>query len=255
MNRYVPMLAIPFIVSAVPAFASSVVPDSWQAVGDDVLAQATGKYAQQNMITGFQLVMQSQWQMPTGASLAATGVLGVSQNANHTGYQVQTAAATGIIPGLVNATTPITQAAAGAASVLVNGVAQITQVAGDANNALNRATIQYAPGVSLSMLVPTGAQGQSNSQTTVGNLSASVAITSAGMQIALNTPNGNLGQSVAGGAGGAMNQIMQVVQVAGNAQQVMNTLQLNLQTNPLTSNALRQVGVQNAMANMVAVRR
>jgi len=52
-----------------------------------------------------------------------------------------------------------------------------------------------------------------------------------------------------------MNQIMQVVQVAGNAQQVMNTLQLNLQTNPLTSNALRQVGVQNAMANMVAVRR
>ncbi|QHE92138.1 hypothetical protein [Pandoraea fibrosis] len=253
MNRYVPMLAIPLLASAVPAFASSVVPETWTPVSDEVLSHATGKYAQQNMITGFQLVMQSQWQMPTGASLAATGVLGVSQGSG--GVQIQTGAATGIIPGLVNATTPITQAVAGAASVLVNGVAQITQVAGDANNALNKATIQFGPGISISTLVPVSGQGANNSQTTVGNLSASVAITSAGMQIALNTPNGNLGQSVAGGAGGAMNQIMQVVQVAGNAQQVMNTMQLNLQTNPLTSNALRQVGIQNAMANMVAVRR
>lgn len=253
MNRYVPMLAIPLLASAVPAFASSVVPETWTPVSDEVLSHATGKYAQQNMITGFQLVMQSQWQMPTGASLAATGVLGVSQGSG--GVQIQTGAATGIIPGFVSATTPITQAVAGAASVLVNGVAQITQVAGDANNALNKATIQFGPGISISTLVPVSGQGASNSQTTVGNLSASVAITSAGMQIALNTPNGNLGQSVAGGAGAAMNQIMQVVQVAGNAQMVMNTMQLNLQTSPLTSNALRQVGIQNAMANMVAVRR
>lgn len=247
------MLAIPLLASAVPAFASSVVPETWTPVSDEVLSHATGKYAQQNMITGFQLVMQSQWQMPTGASLAATGVLGVSQGSG--GVQIQTGAATGIIPGFVSATTPITQAVAGAASVLVNGVAQITQVAGDANNALNKATIQFGPGISISTLVPVSGQGASNSQTTVGNLSASVAITSAGMQIALNTPNGNLGQSVAGGAGAAMNQIMQVVQVAGNAQMVMNTMQLNLQTSPLTSNALRQVGIQNAMANMVAVRR
>ena len=65
MNRFVPMLAIPLLASAVPAFASSVVPESWTPVSDEVLAHATGKYAQQNMITGFQLVMQSQWQMPT----------------------------------------------------------------------------------------------------------------------------------------------------------------------------------------------
>ncbi|AKH73634.2 hypothetical protein [Pandoraea apista] len=253
MNRYVPMLAIPLFASALPALASSVVPATWTPVSDEVLSHATGKYAQQNMITGFQLVMQSQWQMPTGASLAATGVLGVSQGSS--GVQVQTGAATGIIPGLVNATTPLTLSVSGAGSVLVNGVAQITQVAGDANNALNKATIQFGPGISIATLVPVSGQGASNSQTTVGNLSASVAITSAGMQIALNTPNGNLGQSVAGGAGAAMNQIMQVVQVAGNAQQVMNTMQLNLQTSPLTSNALRQVGIQNAMANMIAVRR
>ncbi|WP_374623877.1 hypothetical protein [Pandoraea sp.] len=253
MNRYVPMLAIPLIASAVPAFASSVVPESWTPVSDEVLSHATGKYAQQNMITGFQLVMQSQWQMPTGASLMATGVLGVNQSGG--GYHVQTGAATGIIPGLVPATAPITQAVAGAASVLVNGVAQITQVAGNANNALNKAIIQFAPGVTIATLVPLNGQGANGSHTTVGNLSASVAITSAGMQISLNTPNGNLGQSVGGGAGAAMNQIMQVVQVAGNAQQVMNTMQLNLQTSPLTSGALRQAGIQNAMANMVAIRR
>lgn len=253
MNRYVPMLAIPLFASALPAFASSVVPETWTPVSDEVLAHATGKYAQQNMITGFQLVMQSQWQMPTGASLAATGVLGVSQGSS--GFQLQTGAATGIIPGFVSATTPVTQAVVGAASVLVNGVAQITQVAGDANNALNKATIQFGPGILITTLVPVSGQGANSSHTTVGNLSASVAITSAGMQISLNTPNGNLGQSVGGGAGAAMNQIMQVAQVAGNAQQVMNTMQLNLQTSPLTSNALRQVGIQNAMANMVAMRR
>jgi hypothetical protein len=253
MNRYVPMLAIPLFASALPAFASSVLPESWTPVSDEVLSHATGKYAQQNMISGFQLVMQSQWQMPTGASLMATGVLGVNQGG--VGNQVQTGATTGIIPGIVNATTPVTQIVSGGASVLVNGVAQVTQVAGNANNALNKATIQFAPGVPMATLIPVSGQGANGSQTTLGNLSASVAITSAGMQIALNTPNGNLGQSVGGGAGAAMNQIMQVVQVAGNAQQVMNTMQLNLQTSPLTSNALRQVGIQNAMANMIAVRR
>ncbi|WP_353191770.1 hypothetical protein [Pandoraea pnomenusa] len=255
MNRYVPMLAIPLLASAVPAFASSVVPESWQPVSDEVLSHATGKYAQQNMITGFQLVMQSQWQMPTGASLMATGVLGVNQNSSGTGYQIQTGAATGIIPGIVNATTPVTQVVTGGASVLVNGVAQVTQVAGDANNALNKAIIQYAPGVSIASLIPVSGQGANSSQTTLGNLNASVAISTAGMQITLNTPNGNLAQSIAGGAGTAMNQIMQVVQVAGNAQQVMNTLQLNLQSNPITAAALRQAGVQGALANMVAIRR
>ncbi|VVE44867.1 MULTISPECIES: hypothetical protein [Pandoraea] len=253
MNRFVPMLAIPLLASAVPAFASSVVPESWTPVSDEVLAHATGKYAQQNMITGFQLVMQSQWQMPTGASLMATGVLGVNQNGG--GLQVQTGAATGIIPGLVNATGPLTQSVSGAASVLINGVAQITQVAGDANNALNKAIIQFGPGVTIASLVPVGGQGANSSQTTVGNLNASVAISSAGMQITLNTPNGNLGQSVGGGAGAAMNQIMQVVQVAGNAQQVMNTMQLNLQTSPLTSAALHQAGIQSALANIAAIRR
>ncbi|WP_139133437.1 peptidase C39 [Pandoraea sp. ISTKB] len=248
MNRYVPMLAIPLFASAVPAFASSVVPESWTPVSDEVLSHATGKYAQQNMITGFQLVMQSQWQMPTGASLMATGVLGVTNG------QVQTGSSTAIIPGVVNATAPTTQSVTGGANVLMNGVAQITQVAGDANNAMNKAIIQYGPGISLALLVPVSGSSSSSSNTTVGNLSASVAISSAGMQLALNTPNGNLGQSIAGGAGGAMNQIMQVVQVAGNAQQVMNTLQLNLQTGALTSAGLRQLGVQNAMANMVAVR-
>ncbi|WP_287495902.1 peptidase C39 [Pandoraea sp. CB10b_02] len=253
MNRYVPMLAIPLLASAVPAFAASVVPESWTPVSDDVLSHATGKYAQQNMITGFQLVMQSQWQMPTGASLMATGVLDVSQNGS--GYQVRTGASTGIIPGLANAARPLTQTVAGPTSVLVNGVAQITQVAGDANNALNKAVIQFAPGISITALVPASGQGTNSSQTTLGNLNASVAISSAGMQISLNTPNGNLGQSVAGGAGAAMNQIMQVVQVAGNAQQVMNTMQLNLQTGPLTSAGLRQAGVQSALANVIGIRR
>ncbi|ANI21694.2 hypothetical protein AB870_20320 [Pandoraea faecigallinarum] len=242
------MLAIPLFASAVPAFASSVVPESWTPVSDEVLSHATGKYAQQNMISGFQLVMQSQWQMPTGASLMATGVLGVNNG------QVQTGSSTAIIPGVVNAVAPTTQVVSGAANVLMNGVAQITQVAGDANNALNKAIIQYGQNGSVAMLVPLSNQSSSNSSTTVGNLSASVAISSAGMQLALNTPNGNLAQSIAGGAGGSMNQIMQVVQVAGNAQQVMNTLQLNLQTSALTSAGLRQVGIQNAMANMVAVR-
>lgn len=252
MNRIAPILVINALAGAVPAFASDVVPASWQmaAVDDDVLAHATGKYADQNMITGFQLVMQSQWQTPNGANLFATGTLDVSRNSNNT-YSASTSANTGILPGVGNAIGSITNTVSGATSVLVNGVAQITQVAGNQNSAANTAVIQFAP---ASTSYGGAGQGQTSSSTTSGNMSASVAITSAGVQLALTTPFGNVEQSIVGGAGSPINRVMQVVQVAGNAQSAVNTLQLNLQTSPLTANALRQIGISSAMTNMVSRR-
>lgn len=251
MNRYATILAINVVVGAVPAYASDVLPSSWQAaaVGDDVLATATGKYANQNMITGFQLVMTSQLQTSAGGSLYANGVLNVAQNANGN-YTATTSASTGIVAGATGVVSSGLQAVTGASNVLVNGVAQITQVAGNGNSALNNAVIQFTPAVQTG----SAGQGASSSQTILGAMSASVAITAAGVQLQLTTPNGIVSQSIAGGAGSPMNQVMQVVQVAGNGQQALNSLQLNLQTGAITANALRQIGIQNALANMVVVR-
>src|SRR5260370_23882294 len=65
----------------------------WQAVGDDVLAQQTGKHAGDSMISGFVLNLLSQWQLPNGASASAHGSPMVSENAaNHLTAQIGTSA-------------------------------------------------------------------------------------------------------------------------------------------------------------------
>jgi hypothetical protein len=52
-----------------------------ESVGDDVLANQTGKYTGSDMISGFVLSVLSQWQLPNGATAIAQGALAVAQNA------------------------------------------------------------------------------------------------------------------------------------------------------------------------------
>ncbi|GAB3628223.1 hypothetical protein PTE30175_01949 [Pandoraea terrae] len=249
MNRYATLLALNLLAGAMPVLASEV-PTSWQAVDDDVLAQATGKYLDQNMIAGFQLVLQSQWQTPSGANLIASGAIDVQKAGN--GYQVGTSGATGVTPALTNVL-PSANNMVSSALATINGVAQITQVAGNGNAATNFASIDFSP---VAHLVPTGGTGgATSSSTSLGGSTAQVAINAAGVNLNLSTPFGNVSQSVAGGAGGAANRLMQLVQVTGNNQQVLNTLNLHLQTSPITADALRQIGIQSALANMLPARR
>src|SRR5262249_6363369 len=53
----------------------------WQGVGDDVLAQQTGRGAGGQMISGFVLNVLSQWQLPNGANALAQGSLAVARDA------------------------------------------------------------------------------------------------------------------------------------------------------------------------------
>ena len=66
-----------------------------------------------------------------------------------------------------------------------------------------------------------------------------------GISVALQTPAGLATQTIAPGSG----QIAQLLQIAGNNQQVANALQLHLQTQQMSAAMLRQLGVLQALQN------
>ncbi|WP_109478031.1 peptidase C39 [Paraburkholderia sp. C35] len=224
----------------------------WQSVGDDVLAQQTGKGAGGQMISGFVLNVLSQWQLPNGANALAQGTLSVATNAaNALTASVSTLASvtdgrgnTGANPGAqVN----------GGQSISVNGVSQITQVAGDRNAGFNTATIDFNNNPQL-LTGGTNAQSASASNG-AGNIKAGISFGNGGVTIALQTPAGLASQTIAPSNAQQAGAIAQLLQIAGNNQQVANQLQLSLQTAPMSSGMLRQAGVLQALQNAINARR
>lgn len=251
MKHLIPMLAVNLCVGIVPALGQEI-PGSWVPVSDKVLAHVTGKYLDQNMISGFQLEMISHWQTPTGAQLYAAGALNVHSGSD--GLQVSTSAHSGIIPGHHHVSTAGLYVPTGGDQLQINGVGQITQVAGNGNAATNQTVIDFVPSTQN-----TSSGGSSNtsssSNTSVGGMSASATIGANGLNVALQAPFGNVAQSIAAGAGSPVNRIMQVIQVGGNQQQVLNNLLLQVQTAPMSANLLRQIGTQQALSGMLGIRR
>ncbi|WP_028215939.1 hypothetical protein [Paraburkholderia oxyphila] len=243
--------------AAVPAFLSAGGPEAQpvrcEPVGDDVLAHQTGKYAGSDMISGFVLNVLSQWQLPNGASAVAQGSLTVAQNAaNQLSASVQTNVhVTDPVPGGTTAAnsgaTPNTSASGGQ-NVSVNGVSQITQVAGDGNVGSNAATIDYSnsitSGANTSANQPSAAASNAN-----GTIKAGIAFGSNGINVTLQTPAGIATQNILPSSTQQAGAIAQLLQIAGNNQQVANQLQLSLQTQQLTAQMIRQVGVLQALRN------
>jgi hypothetical protein len=238
--------------SATPGFMSTGAAASqavkWQAVGDDVLAQQTGKYAGGSMISGFVLNLLSQWQLPNGATAVAQGSLAVGTNAaNQMSAQVSTSAQvlnnnagpTGANPNAF---------ATGGQNIAVNGVSQVTQVAGNGNVGQNSATIDFDSATISSLAGGANAPAASASNA-AGNIKASIAFGSGGVTVALQTPAGLATQSIAPNATQQAGAIAQLLQIAGNNQAVTNQLQLHLQTQQLSGNTLRQLGVMQALRN------
>jgi hypothetical protein len=250
---------------AVPAFLSAGGPGAQpvrcEAVGDDVLAHQTGKYAGSDMISGFVLSVLSTWQLPNGASAVAQGSLTVAQNtANQLSASVQTSAhVNDPVPGGTNAAnggaTPNTSASGGQ-NVSVNGVSQITQVAGDGNVGSNAATINYSNSANgansnaaqLASLTAAN-QASASAENANGTIKAGIAFGSDGINVTLQTPAGLATQNILPGSAQQAGAIAQLLQVAGNNQQVANQLQLTLQTQRLSAQMIQQAGVLQALRN------
>lgn len=252
--------------AGVPAFLSAGGPDvqpvRCEPVGDDVLAHQTGKYAGSDMISGFVLSVLSTWQLPNGASAVAQGALTVAQNAaNQLSATVQTTAhVNDPVAGGTNAAnsgaTPNTSASGGQ-NVSVNGVSQITQVAGNGNVGSNAATIDYnnlpnsgANSNATQLAGLAGANQSSASATNAnGTIKAGIAFGSNGINVTLQTPAGMATQNILPSSAQQAGAIAQLLQVAGNNQQVANQLQLSLQTQQLSAQMIRQAGVLQALRN------
>ena len=226
----------------------------WQSVGDDVLATQTGKYAGAQMISGFVLNLLSSWQLPNGAAALAQGTLSVAHNAaNQVSAQVWTAAHV-VDPG--NGTTAANSganpnaSATGGQNVTVNGVSQITQVAGNGNVGANSTQIDYSSNAAqFANAMGGSASPGSSAANASGTVKAGIAFANGGVTVALQTPAGIATQSIVPGNAQQAGRIAQLLQVAGNSQQVANQLQLVLQTQSMSGAMLRQIGVMQALRN------
>ena len=257
----------------VPAFLSNADGQAQgvrcEAVGDDVLAHQTGKYAGSDMISGFVLNLLSQWQLPNGATAVAQGALAVAQNtANQVSAQVKTLAT--VIDPTPGGTPSVSHGsnvgnagngtgsganpnatATGGQNVSVNGVSQITQVAGNGNAGANAATIAYDNNAPQVPTLPGASNQPSASASNVnGSIKAGISFGSNGVNVKLQTPAGIATQSIVPGNAQQAGAIAQLLQVAGNNQQVANQLQLSLQTQQMTSQMIRQSGVLQALRNL-----
>lgn len=226
----------------------------WQSVGDDVLATQTGKYAGAQMISGFVLNLLSSWQLPNGASALAQGTLSVARNAaSEASAQVQTAARivepSNSAHAANNGANP-NASATGGQNVSVNGVSQITQVAGNGNVGTNSTQIDYSNNAAQFANVVGGSASPTSSATNAnGTMKAGITFANGGVTVALQTPAGIATQSIVPGNAQQAGSIAQLLQVAGNSQQVANQLQLVLQTQPMSGAMLRQIGVLQALHN------
>ncbi|HEV3431655.1 MAG TPA: peptidase C39 [Paraburkholderia sp.] len=246
-----------------PAFLSAGGADAHpvevEAVDDDVLAHQTGKYAGNDMISGMVLNVISQWQLPNGATATAQGALTVVQNtANQLSASVQTSAKVTdpVAGGTTTANSGATPntSATGGQNVSVNGVSQVTQVAGNNNVGSNAATIDYANSsggssnsAQIASLANTPSASASNAN---GTVRAGIAFGNNGISVTLQTPAGIATQNIMPSNTAQAGSIAQLLQVAGNNQQVANQLQLSLQTQQMSAQMIRQAGVLQALRNI-----
>ncbi|MFM0505768.1 peptidase C39 [Paraburkholderia caffeinilytica] len=223
-----------------------------QPVDDAVLANQTGKGIVGDIISGVVITLLSQWQLPNGGAAVASGALAINTSTpNQPNVQFNSSASVTGPNSNAGSGANRNASASGGQNVSVNGVSQIAQVAGNGNLGTNQALIDFdaSPG-SLS-------GGSYNNATSAvasnanGSVKASVSLANGGISIALQTPGGIATQTIAPASAQQAGMIAQLLQIAGNNQQVANQLQLHLQTQQMSASMLRQIGVLQALQNSV----
>jgi hypothetical protein len=223
-----------------------------QPVSDDVLASQTGKGLGGNLISGVVVQLLSTWQLPNGATAAASGAISLATSAlNKASAQISTFASVSGPSDAAGSGANPASSATGGQNVTVNGVSQITQIAGNGNLGSNQASIDFNP---TSGTQPGGSYNNQTSavaSTANGALKAAISLANGGISISLQTPAGIASQTITPGSAQQAGSIAQLLQIAGNNQQVVNQLRLSLQTQQLSASMLRQIGVQQALQNAV----
>jgi hypothetical protein len=223
-----------------------------QAVDDNVLAAQTGKGLAGDIISGVVVELISSWKMPNGATAVAQGTLSlVTGKLNQVAAQVSSqASVTGPAYNASSGANP-NAGAAGGENVSVNGVSQIAQIAGNGNLGSNQASIDFNPANGHTSPAAWNNATSAAASSADGSIKAGITFGSGGIKVALQTPAGIATQTVAPTNAQQASMIGQLLQIAGNNQQVANQLQLHLQTQPMSAAALRQLGVLQALQNGV----
>lgn len=233
-----------------------------ESVGDDVLASQSGKYAGSDMISGFVLSVLTQWRLPNGATAIAQGALTVARDfANQLTAQIQTAARvtdTSRGTNLHNSGADPAAVAAGGQNVAVNGVSQVTQVAGNNNVGTNGAIVEYSNGAgnNVSSSAPQSGVPAAGNQTAAfatnanGSIQAGITFANNSINVTVQTPAGIATQNIVPGGAQQASAIAQLLQIAGNNQQVANQLSLALHTQQMGGAVIRQTGVLQALRNL-----
>ncbi|MFC5428531.1 peptidase C39 [Paraburkholderia denitrificans] len=233
-----------------------------ESVGDDVLASQTGKYAGSDMISGFVLSVLTQWRLPNGATAIAQGALTVARDfTNQLTAQIQTEAGVADTrrgTNMHNSGADPAAVATGGQNVAVNGVSQITQVAGNSNIGTNSAIVEYSNSAvnSVSNIAPqpgvpaAGNQPAAFATNANGSIQAAISFANNSVNVTVRTPAGIATQNIVPGSTQQASAIAQLLQIAGNNQQVANQLSLALQTQQMGGAMIRQTGVLQALRNL-----
>lgn len=216
---------------------------------DSELAQQRGKYLGASIVSGFMIEMASQWRNEAGQASAQARMLATDLRGHAANVAVSTQASVHMGPGALD------EAAAGAsasggAGVQVNGVGQVTQVAGNNNLAANTTSISIQP-----QPLPTLPSGGPAAVAAGSGFVAQAQAGAGGVQVAITSPMGVASQAVTPNLAGAAGSVMQVAQLAGNAQVIANQLSIMLQIQSMSRQQLVQVGVAQALQSMAGLRR
>jgi hypothetical protein len=243
---------LPNLAEASDAHDSAVLFHSGTVVelaDDGELAQQRGKYLGASIVSGFMIEMASQWRNEAGQAAAEARMLATNLRSSTANVAASTQASVQMGAGaLAGASSGAT--ASGGAGVQVNGVGQVTQVAGNNNLASNTTSIsmQTAP-------LPTLPSGSALATAAQNGFTAQAQAGAGGVQVAITSPMGVASQSVTPNLAGAAGSVMQVAQMAGNAQLIANQLSIQLQIQTMSRQQLAQIGVAQALQSVAGLRR
>lgn len=215
-----------------------------QPVDDATLAGVSGRYYGGDMLVGLRLELVSSVTTAAGDTARAQGTLTIQRTADG-GYAVSVSTDTGASQG--DGTAAATGIPGGGQEVRIDGIAQIAQIAGDDNRALNTATIRVYPGDGFEL----PAAGAADSHSQDGPNRATATASGGGLRLSIDLPGAHLSQQLGGPGGGAM----QLVQLGGNGIVARNDMQLGLMTRALPLSTQHALGIQQALAGMLALGR
>jgi len=216
---------------------------------DGELAQQRGKYLGASLVSGFMIEMASHWRNEAGQASARARMLATDLDGNAAHVTVNTQASVQMGGDALAGRSP-GASATGGIGVQVNGVGQVTQVAGN-NNVASNSTSVSIQALPLPTLSPDGGSAIAAQNGFVARAQAGAG----GVQVAVTSPMGVAAQSVTPGSAGAAGSVMQVAQLAGNAQIIANQLSIQLQIQDMSRQQLARIGVAQALQSIAGLRR